>query len=204
MHENLCIVGVGSLGSHVAQKMQHYCDRIYAVDPDKVEERNLRNSIYTKADIDMPKVNALQKHISHCKVVPVQGRMEEIDIPHADTVIDCRDVVNRNIQSDVKFSVVGRHLRVDCEPIVKEADKPGTYLHELNKRKLSQAGELTTRLMRSDVIETIQDKHSLVYIPVNNWSMIKSISNSLIHPKSPQANLYDILESFNCRGLGGA
>lgn len=176
MIENLCLVGVGSLGGHVAKHLQQNCGTIYAVDPDIVEEKNLRNSIYKKADIGKPKVEALKKHISNCRVIPVQNRIEHVEIPHVDKIIDCRDVTNRNIISDVKFDIIGKHLRVNCKPVVKEEDVPGDYLIDLSNRNLSKAGKLTARILMSNFIANIQQYGVMVHLPINvSPSKIKDI-----------------------------
>lgn len=202
MTKNVCLIGVGSLGSHIAKNLQGYCDTIYAVDPDIVEESNLKSSIYKKADIGIPKVMALKRRIPKCHIIPVQSKIESVTIPNANQIIDCRDVVNRNIESDFKFNVVEKHLQVNCEPIVKEKDRPGKYLLELDNRSLSQAGELTRRLLESDVIDTILDTRTKVYLPI--VSTTRPITD-LVTYKRPNCDFIICRDNGNCTvEVGGA
>jgi hypothetical protein len=166
MLKKLGLVGVGSLGGHIAEKIQDHVDTIYAVDPDIVEERNVRNSIYTEEDINKPKVMALKEKIKRCKIIPVKADIKMIDLPSVDQVIDCRDVVNRNIDTNVKFSIVGKSLRIDCSEVHIEEDVPGRYLVELEKPEISQAGSLATDVMMSNCIQTLFERKLSVHVPI--------------------------------------
>ena len=88
MHNTIGLVGVGSLGGYLAKKLQEHVDTIYAVDPDIVEERNLRNSIYIKSDINKPKVIALMEKVSECEFVPIKADIKTIDLPPVKNIID--------------------------------------------------------------------------------------------------------------------
>jgi hypothetical protein len=203
MSKKLCLIGVGSLGSHFADKLQDHCDTIYAVDPDIVEVGNLKNSIYKKADIGIPKVMALKKYISKCNIIPIYSKMESITIPMVNQTLDCRDVVNRNIVSDIKFNVVKKHLQINCKPVLKEKDRPGTYLMDLNNKELSQAGELTRRLLESDVINTIQDRKTQVYLPIVGSTKTCSVK-SLITYKRPNCDFIIYNDDGYAVEVGGA
>jgi hypothetical protein len=171
MRKKIGLVGVGSLGSAVAKQLQRHADTIYAVDPDIVEERNLRNSIYTKSDINQPKVTALQNKISECRFIPVNADIRDIDLPDIDEIIDCRDVLNRNIDTDVKFSIVGKSLRIDCEEVVFEKDKPGKYLMELEKDEVIQAGRLAKDITLSKDMQTLKEQKLSTLMPIQTKSV---------------------------------
>jgi hypothetical protein len=167
MKNTIGLVGVGSLGGFVADKLQNRADAIYAVDPDIVEERNLRNSIYTKSDINKPKVIALKEKISECKFIPVQADIRRIELPPVKNIIDCRDVVNRNIRTDVKFLIIGKNLKVDCaEPIIED-DQSGKYLIELEKPDVEKAANLAVKTLTSKRIEDLKNKHASINLPLS-------------------------------------
>lgn len=166
MLKKIGLVGVGSLGGHIAKQLQDHVDTIYAVDPDIVEERNVRNSIYTKADINKPKVMALKEKITRCKVIPIKADIKTIDLPTVNQTIDCRDVVNRNIDTNVKFSVIGKSLKIDCEEVCMGDDIPGRYLIELEKPEISQAGRLASDVMMSNGIQTLFERKLSVHLPI--------------------------------------
>lgn len=167
MRKKLGLVGVGSLGGYLAKKLQADVDTIYAVDPDIVEEKNLRNSIYKKADINKPKVLALKEKVTKCKIIPIQRDIRETDLPKVDHVIDCRDIVNRNIETDVKFTIANERLRVDCtKPNLKEIDTHGKYAIELGKRLINRAGGLARDFLMSKQLEVFEYKNQRIYLPI--------------------------------------
>jgi hypothetical protein len=175
MIKTIGLVGVGSLGGYVAKRMQHFADRIYGIDPDIVEKRNLRNSLYTKEDIRKPKVIALKRQISECDYVPVQDDFRNVDLPDVDQLIDCRDVLNKNIKADVKFLVVGKNLRVNCEDTTEDKDVKGEYMIDLGKDDISQAGRLAAESLMSNGITNLRKKKLSINIPLSTRSVIKEV-----------------------------
>ena len=175
MIEKIGIIGVGSLGGYVAKHVQHFTNTIYGIDPDTVEKRNLRNSLYTKANIGKPKVIALKKQITKCNYVPVQDDFRNVDLPDVDEIIDCRDVINKNIKSETKFLVTGRNLHVNCEDTVEGKDIQGEYMIDLGKEKISQAGRLAAESLMSDGINTLREKGLSINIPLSTRSVIREV-----------------------------
>jgi len=171
MRNTIGLVGVGSLGGFLANQIQSHVDTMYVIDPDSVEEKNLRNSIYHKLDINKPKVYALKSKITKCDLVPVKARFEDIDLPSVNNFIDCRDIVNRNIRTDVKFLIVGRNLRVDCEEPSMTTDEPGNYLIELSKQEVSKAAHLASKVLLSERIKELQDDKSSINLPISTKSV---------------------------------
>lgn len=166
------LVGVGSLGGFIAKKLQSKVDTIYAVDPDIVEERNLRNSIYTKKDINKPKVMALKDKVTECTFVPIQKDIRKTNLPKVDQLIDCRDVISRNIDTDVKFTIASERLRVDCrKPNTVKRDVSGRYFIELGKQTISRAGTLASRVVMSDKLKLLKDKNQRIYLPISDFDV---------------------------------
>jgi hypothetical protein len=208
MRKKLGLIGVGSLGGFIADKLQTNVDTIYAVDPDIVEERNLRNSIYTKADINKPKVMALRDKISHCKCIPIQSDIRNVELPNMDALVDCRDVTHRNIDADVKFSVTGRHLRVDCREINANIDRCGNYMLELERPEVSRAGDLANEILLSDGISLLQSQKLCVHIPleiknvdIEIYNLVKQIEDPSLGINKTQLLYESLCEMFD---VGGA
>lgn len=188
MIKTIGIIGVGSLGGYVAQRMQSFANKIYGIDPDIVEQRNLRNSLYTKEDIRKPKVIALKRQISKCDYVPMQDDCRNVDLPDVDQLIDCRDVLNKNIKTDAKFLVVGKNLQVNCEDTTEGEDVKGEYMIDLGKNDISQAGRLAAESLMSDDINTLQEKGLSINIPLSTRSVIKELDFLVKQADRPEAD----------------
>lgn len=65
------VFGCGSAGSAIISQMRRltYFSSVMLIDPDKVEFKNLRNQIYVRSDIDVPKVDACARHIASLRHV---------------------------------------------------------------------------------------------------------------------------------------
>lgn len=208
MIKTIGIVGVGSLGGYIAKNMQRFADRIYGIDPDTVEERNLRNSLYTKIDVNKPKVKALKKHITECEYVPVQDDIRHVESLKFNNVIDCRDVVNKNIKSDSKFMVVGKNLQINCSEVVAGDDINGEYMIDLEKDDISQAARLAAVSLVSGGITSLQEKKMSINIPLSTKSVIKEVDFLVRQANYPeeqrdisfhlQEELKGIIDSAGC------
>jgi molybdopterin-synthase adenylyltransferase len=94
----IVIVGVGALGSHVAQFLRDRKEKIKVVDFDRVEQKNIRSQFHTKMGLGMNKASALQRAMQGMFGVEIEY------VPHkltplnvcaickgAKLVIDCTD-----------------------------------------------------------------------------------------------------------------
>lgn len=203
MNNTIGLIGVGSLGSLLATKLQSHVETMFVIDPDTVEERNLRNSIYITKDIKQPKVLALKDKITECNVIPIQADIRNVDLTNVKQLFDCRDVVNRNLDSDVKFLVTGKNLRVDCKEPVYEDDQPGNYIIELEKNEISTAAGIAKDALMSDSINYLRDNKTSFNLPLSTRNVTDEM-DFLIRQKETPLPYRDISENiFNdIKGVG--
>lgn len=203
MKDTIGIIGVGSLGSHLATELQSHVETMFVIDPDTVEERNLRNSIYKRKDINQPKVLALKEKITECNLISIQSDIRNIELTDVKCLLDCRDVVNRNIDTDVKFLITGKNLRVDCEEPVNEEDQPGSYVIELDKKEVSTASKIAKEVTLSNQIYNLKTKKASINLPLSTRSVPDEM-NFLIRQKEQPLKYRDMSKTiFNdIRGVG--
>ena len=203
MRKTIGLIGVGSLGGYVAKSVQRFANKIYGIDPDIVKERNLRNSIYTRDDVGKPKVAALKKQITECEFAPVQNTFENVDLDDVDSLIDCRDVVNRNIRTDSKFLVVGKNLQINCEEPTTDDDISGSYMIDLEKYEISQAGRLAAESLLTDGIKNLQEKKMSINIPLSTKSVIREVDflvrqyDKPIRDRNIEPHIYEDLKKIS-------
>lgn len=68
---DMVMVGCGSAGSNIASQLARttYLSSLLLIDPDKVENKNLRNQAYKQGDVNNYKVSALYNYIRQLNVV---------------------------------------------------------------------------------------------------------------------------------------
>lgn len=202
MTKRIGLIGVGSLGGYVAKNLQRFASRIYGIDPDIVEEKNIRNSIYRKKDIGKSKVSALKRQITECRYTSVQDKFENVDLGDID-LIDCRDVVNRNLDTDAKFLIMGRNLQVNCEEPTNEDDVHGDYMIDLEKEEISRAGRLAAESLLTDGIKSLQEKKMSINIPLSTKSIIREVDflvrehDKPIQDRNIEPHIYKDLEKIS-------
>jgi hypothetical protein len=105
----------------------------------------------------------------------VQDDIKNIESLKFNHLIDCRDVVNKNIASDSKFMVVGKNLQINCGEVVEGDDIEGEYMIDLEKDDISQAGRLAATSLLSGGITNLQKKKMSVNIPLSTRSLIREV-----------------------------
>ena len=79
----ICIVGVGHLGSMLADPLARMGKNIVAVDYDRVEAHNLENQAFFHEEVGTPKVEALANRLNHLhrgRVLPIAFHFEHLDV----------------------------------------------------------------------------------------------------------------------------
>jgi len=109
--KRVVIVGVGALGSHVAMFLRNIDAKLFAIDDDRVEQRNVASQFHGKTGVGKLKVQALQQtldfffrlriDISHSRLC--DDNVEQL-LAGASLVIDCVDngATRRVIQGYVR------------------------------------------------------------------------------------------------------
>lgn len=95
--KNVTIVGVGALGSHVAQFLRNHA-KLKVIDFDRLEQKNVMSQFHAKASVGKPKVLGLQQTMQFLfatKIEAVPHRLVENNakelLSRTDLVIDCLD-----------------------------------------------------------------------------------------------------------------
>ena len=170
--KSITVLGVGSLGGFFADSISKFdgLEELILVDYDKVEDKNISNSIYLPKHIGMFKVDALEDFISsdkikitklYCKYI--EG---DVEIPKCDLVVDCRDFVyNRMGGIDIRLYITGRYLIVDCNRIASYGTNyEGKYRESLTKIDIGMAGIMAAKLISDRTfIELINNKAVFKY-----------------------------------------
>jgi hypothetical protein len=169
MVKTIGVIGVGSLGSFVAHHLSNIdgIEKLIIIDPDIVEENNLRNSIYRKNDVGKSKVESLTKYLG-CDSITIPSSYDELktEIPKTDLLIDCRDVgCSRYGKIDVRLFISERTLVIDCERYVKY-DKPvlGKYILELSRNTIDDAAYYIKKIFVSrHIFDLIKQQSSSMF-----------------------------------------
>ena len=87
------VAGAGSVGSRIAEDLvRSGVGRIVVIDPDAVSLPNMARSVYTRAQIGVPKVRALAERLHainpRVEVVPMEGTLDEHGQEALETRID--------------------------------------------------------------------------------------------------------------------
>ena len=87
------VAGAGSVGSRIAEDLvRSGVGRIVVIDPDAVSLPNMARSVYTRAQIGVPKVRALAERLRainpRVEVVPMEGTLDEHGQEALETGID--------------------------------------------------------------------------------------------------------------------
>lgn len=121
-HQRIAVVGVGGVGSWVAYllSISAKVKMLYLIDPDIVEDHNLTRTPYRMSDVGKPKVLALAEIITELDrgvdVVPIQKKSEEVDLQNMGLIIDCRDFVGTDIESQIVAGYDGKSMTVHFNP----------------------------------------------------------------------------------------
>ena len=162
MNQRIAILGVGSLGGYLAESLASTDNlkELVLIDHDIVQEKNVRNSIYTKHDIGDLKVNAIYNRLKSFNedIIIAISRQKfiegESELPTCDLVIDCRDYVyDRGNIIDIRASISGRYLIIDCRKnVTYPSNYDGRYNLPLKKTDLKNAALQLTILIDNEII----------------------------------------------------
>lgn len=177
MYNDICIIGLGSVGGFLAKNLSDLetTKKLVLIDYDIVELKNIATSIYLKKDIGEFKTNALRKKIvSDVKVQCISKEFLEgtTKIPRCDLVLDCRDsTYDRKNLIDCRLSISFDYLMIDCRKNVKyEKLEKGMYQNSLDKLKLEAALLNFISLMGDGLINELIKNQITHLIPLDNFS----------------------------------
>jgi len=168
MYNKVVIAGVGSLGSFFSYHLaKSGCIKeMLLYDSDIVDEKNLKNSIFTKEDIGKPKVYSIRNRIIRdCNNIKVdlfaRKYIEgETKLPNdVDLVIDCSDnFQERKGITDVKmYFQHSDFLIIDCRKNTsyKPLKENSSYSIELIKSKIELATMIASQYFYTGIIKEL-------------------------------------------------
>ena len=158
--KRIAVIGLGTLGGALCKNISEMesIDELVIVDYDKVEGKNVHNSVYNASHIGETKVDALSEIIGdEVHVIPKNMKYEEgkTPLPKCDLIIDCRDVVcNRGKEIDVRLYISGKILIIDCRKNFKtQYNYQGSYRNKLKRSELNKAGFFAAHIICSKQIK---------------------------------------------------
>lgn len=163
--KSVAVIGLGTLGGFVAEAVSNLdqVETIIIVDHDKVERKNLNNSIYRTIDIGESKTDALIEIIKHRNpdktIISFKEMFHEnkTKIPKCDLVFDCRDYTyDRGVVIDARLYISSRYLIVDTRKnVIYKSPQEGKYLEMLSKDDLRYASSIISMLVSTGTISTL-------------------------------------------------
>jgi molybdopterin/thiamine biosynthesis adenylyltransferase len=155
--EKLVLVGLGSLGSFLCEKLckLRKLREITLIDYDIVERKNLETSNFKQSDVGLLKVDAMAKLVKatskeiRVRKIPEKFVEGQTKIPKADLVLDTRDFnYDRGKLIDARLFLSLPYLVVDCRKNV-------TY-----HRKYE--GKYPLSITREDIVDASNHAYSLI------------------------------------------
>lgn len=89
--KKIIIVGAGAIGSRTTKLFSEENLQITVIDRDVVMPENLKNQLYEKEDLGLPKAYALKNHFSNIKALAIELTKSNAEILKADLILDCVD-----------------------------------------------------------------------------------------------------------------
>ncbi len=190
--KRIAVIGLGTLGGALCKNISEMesIDELIIVDYDKVESKNIHNSVYKASQIGETKVDALKEIIENdVHVIPNNMKYKEgkTPLPKCDLIIDCRDIVcDRGNEIDVRLYISGKILIIDCRKNIKtQYNYEGSYRRHLSKSELNKAGFFAAQIICSDQIKNLLSNKTVQRLDLNllpsiiNKAMKKSLDNRI-------------------------
>jgi hypothetical protein len=180
-------LGLGSLGSHVAEEVCKKCDEnkeVLLIDFDKVEEENLELSNYEESDIGQYKSDSLLERIieatqkSASKISHVNSRFPDLKFNKNDFVIDCRDNFNDTIDEQcqsVKISILSDGLCIDAYKHDDRIVSSGKYNSSVKKEDVSCAAKSFMKFTEDKRFVECLQKNEIVILKNSTGKIVQKI-----------------------------
>lgn len=171
MYRRIVVLGVGTLGAFVVESISNLENvrEVIIYDYDRVEPKNLRNSIYREIDVGKFKTDALKEIITknNKNIIITRSSSKFIEgdtpLPKCDLVLDCRDYIfDRGNQIDARLYISSRYLIIDCKKNVRYHNHhEGVYLTEVDRTDLKTAGFIASMLIYSNAVKEMMQKQQV-------------------------------------------
>ena len=200
LYKSVVILGIGTLGGFIANALSNLdiLETLVIIDHDKVEYKNLKNSIYRQIDIGASKTEALIEIIRNKNTDLTILAMNEkyiegkTKIPKCDLVIDCRDYTyDRRKEIDVRLYISSRYLMVDTRKNVGYKIKTeGRYISELTKQDFRYAGILIGMLLEKNTISQLLKLQSVQKYELDYIKHLQDYSYDVIYENHQCGNKF--------------
>lgn len=181
----IAIIGNGSLGGFLALSLSELeeVDNLILIDDDKVESKNLKNSVFREVDVGRSKTSALRDiiymHDNNTYVQAIETKFIEGEsvLPDLDLAIDCRDYIyDRKDVIDCRMYMSGRYLIIDCRKDISYAtNHQGKYLNKLTKDDLRLAAFNASMFIHKGLLNDLNEMVHKIELDYMN----RDVSNAL-------------------------
>jgi hypothetical protein len=214
MIESVVIIGCGSLGGYLVQSLSELEEikKLVLIDFDRIQKKNIRNSIFRTDDIGRYKTVALSEIISdlnnNITIETIEsGFIEgETKIPKCDLVIDCRDFIHdRRDIIDIRMYMSSRYLILDCRKNISyKSHYEGRYLHNLTKTDLRNATFIAAMFIHKGLIHDVIKNQMIHKIELdylnrdiaNTINLIKRKPDEIIEYHNGESKLINLSENL--------
>ena len=208
MFNNICIIGVGTLGGFVCKHLaeQESVKEITVIDDDIIQSKNTYNSIYGVSMIGEFKVDCIEHMLKN--IIPIRKIRQKYfegktEIPtDVDLMVDCRDeLYDRYGEIDIRLFISNRTLVFDCRKTLTYSNKyKGEYSIQLTKNELNRAGFFAAQLISGGAVKEFI-KNEIIHT-LNLEILPKLATESTERAIEARTDLfYENSEKFNIHGL---
>ena len=174
--KRVIVAGLGSVGSFIAESIVKIndIDNVVVIDYDKVEEGNLRNSIYRKEHIGMSKAKAFAETVSKTgtDLVCIEGRfpkVKDLKLTKKDLIIDCTDdVLAKPNSPSCKVSMIGSNLCIDGRRKIEKSYVLNKSCLDITRYEVMKASNIFSSSLVKGQIEEIIERNLVVVSDLNN------------------------------------
>ena len=195
----MIVAGLGSIGSFIADAITSLdFDELTVIDYDKVEKKNIKNSIYEEKDIGTLKTEAfyeMEFKNSIPKIKTIRGKYPQVrglNIKNNDLVLDCTDkIIPKKSDTQVcKIGMIGKSLCLDARD-----DKNSDCIIniscsdvQIDKSDVINASRLFIKTLENGNIHKIVENKSIVILKDKSSKLPKESSDNFLYQECRNHN----------------
>jgi len=175
------VIGLGSLGGYVCESLSRIpsIKKIIVIDYDKVQKKNISESIYPPKSVGNSKVYSIKKIIKFLnpsvEVIGIKEKYVEgkTKLPNKmDLVFDCRDFIyDRHGEIDSRLFITSRYVVLDCrKKVTYNKHFEGQYTQKVSRLDLSNAANIVSSLIENGDIFNIISKEIVHKVELDYYS----------------------------------
>ena len=191
--KHISVAGTGSIGSYLCDNLLKgdIVEKLKIYEPDIVDEKNLKNSIYRKSDIGSLKIDALEKLFQ-------DDRVEYYPVKYDDRykdesfMIDCTDIEQEWL-SDLRLSLLGDLLFVQPSKCIDNIRTEEYFIETKKSQIIALVGILISKFQDIKFMKSCITNKTNCFISNNSTSVFQSSMNGV---RGRFINFYDIFLRF--------